>query len=73
LASKGLNLGRKDVDEWKGDGNTMNAVHFFNIIPLSGKTYDAQEAENEYSKFYVDESIVSFHSPDVEKCNNKNL
>ena len=76
LASAGLNLDRPnaEVDEWEADGdNTASAIHFLNIIPLSGRRYDALEAESEFSKFYVDESIVTFHSPDIENCRDKNL
>lgn len=73
LASKGLNLDRTGIDEWEGQGNTLSAIHFVNIIPLSGRKYDALEVESEFNKFYVDESIVTFHSPDIENCRDKNL
>lgn len=71
LTSKGLNFGRED--DWVGDNNTINAIHFVNIIPLSGRKYDAIEIEREFNKFYIDESIVSFHSPEIENCRDKNL
>ena len=71
LASNGLNFGRPK--DWEGDKNTINAIHFIKIVPLSGRRYDSLEAESEFSKFYVDESIVTFHSPEIENCRDKNL
>ena len=74
FASPGLNVGQEnDGYKWNDQGNTVNAVHFISIKSISHKKYDTTEIENEYNRFYVDESIVTFHSPDIQNCRDKNL
>lgn len=74
FASVGLDVGQADF-AWKEGttGNTLNAVHFLMIKAITGRSYLAKEIESEYDKFYVDESIVTFHSPEIDNCRNKNL
>jgi len=72
FASKGLNVGQEGYS-WGAGNNGLNAVHFIKIVPLSGRKYLSSEIESEFDKFYVDESIVTFHSPDIENCRDKHL
>ena len=59
------------IDDFRS--KSVDGAFYLKICPLSGRSYLASEVDAEYNKFYVDESIVTFHSPDIENCKDKNL
>ena len=54
-------------------GDWSNCIHFYSVHPLSSLSYITEEIANESKNYYVDESIVTFHSPEIDKCSNKKL
>lgn len=60
-------------DDYDNKGSMSNCIHFYSIHPLSSLSYITEEIANESKNYYVDESIVTFHSPEIDKCSNKKL
>lgn len=54
-------------------GLPNNQANFLMIKPISTKSYLATEIESESKNFYVDESIVTLHSPEIENTENQKL
>lgn len=54
--------------------NGEDTINFISIHPMSNRGYNySSEVEGESKNFYVDESIVTLHSPEIDGVNNTKL
>ena len=61
-------------DEVNTTGADRQAIHMFSITPVSNMSLRNKLISKQLNDYYVDESIVTFHSPEIENLslNNSN-